>query len=59
MCLQTVPRPALNLMKVIPEEKLPALKKYAYRGVDKSPISKYILQPYWSQLVLLFPLWMA
>ncbi|KAI8055282.1 CDP-alcohol phosphatidyltransferase-domain-containing protein [Syncephalis plumigaleata] len=27
--------------------------------VDKSLVSKYILQPYWTRLVELFPLWMA
>jgi len=36
-----------------------ALKSYAYRGVDHSFVSNYIMQPYWSRLVHLFPRWMA
>lgn len=36
-----------------------ALRLYRYRGVDHSPISKYILTPYWNWAVTLLPMWMA
>lgn len=38
---------------------LAPLKSYQYRGVDKSPISYYILRPYWNFVTQLFPLWLA
>ena len=31
------------------------LKNHQYAGVDHSLLSKYVLQPYWSWLVTLFP----
>ncbi|XP_010935213.1 choline/ethanolaminephosphotransferase 1 isoform X1 [Elaeis guineensis] len=34
------------------------LHKYKYSGVDNSLLAKYILQPFWSRCVTLFPLWM-
>lgn len=34
------------------------LHKYKYSGVDHSLVAKYILQPFWSRSVTLFPLWM-
>ncbi|XP_072980371.1 choline/ethanolaminephosphotransferase 1-like isoform X1 [Typha angustifolia] len=34
------------------------LHRYKYSGVDHSLVAKYILQPFWSQFVNLFPLWM-
>ncbi|XP_064999359.1 choline/ethanolaminephosphotransferase 1-like isoform X1 [Musa acuminata AAA Group] len=34
------------------------LHKYKYSGVDKSLLAKYVLQPFWSRCVALFPLWM-
>ncbi|OLL22713.1 Choline/ethanolaminephosphotransferase 2 [Neolecta irregularis DAH-3] len=40
-------------------EALEHLKSYQYRGVDKSPISNYILRPYWNAVTQLFPLWVA
>ncbi|CAO3672424.1 unnamed protein product [Rhizopus stolonifer] len=46
-------------MKYIPEESLSGLKLYRYGGVDKSLISNYLLNPYWNNLVKLFPLWIA
>lgn len=45
--------------KPIKESLLPNLKKYKYSSVDLSLLSKYILQPYWSRLVLFLPLWLA
>ncbi|XP_009376303.2 choline/ethanolaminephosphotransferase 1 isoform X1 [Pyrus x bretschneideri] len=35
-----------------------ALHKYKYSGVDHSYTAKYILQPFWSSFVKIFPLWM-
>ncbi|RKP22804.1 CDP-alcohol phosphatidyltransferase-domain-containing protein [Syncephalis pseudoplumigaleata] len=46
-------------MAYLSEAQLQNLHKYKYSGVDKSLVSKYILQPYWTRLVKLFPLWMA
>ncbi|XP_020113166.1 choline/ethanolaminephosphotransferase 1-like isoform X2 [Ananas comosus] len=34
------------------------LHKYKYSGVDHSLLAKYVLQPFWSRCVTLFPLWM-
>ncbi|KAK9762167.1 hypothetical protein K7432_012367 [Basidiobolus ranarum] len=46
-------------MPYIQQKYLNNLSKYKYSGVDKSLLSKYVLQYYWSGLVKLFPLWMA
>ncbi|KAI9598153.1 ethanolaminephosphotransferase [Syncephalis fuscata] len=46
-------------MAYLSPTQLENLKKYKYSGVDNSLVSKYILQPYWTRLVELFPLWMA
>ncbi|KAI8823603.1 uncharacterized protein EV422DRAFT_521614 [Fimicolochytrium jonesii] len=41
-------------------QDIAALKKYKYSGVDKSIISRYVLNPYWwNNLVKVFPLWFA
>ncbi|KAL6861852.1 hypothetical protein ACP4OV_017552 [Aristida adscensionis] len=34
------------------------LKRYRYSGQDHSVVAKYVLQPFWSRCVTLFPLWM-
>lgn len=47
------------MTKYIPEESLKGLHLYKYGGVDKSLVSRYILGPYWNNLVKIFPLWMA
>jgi ethanolaminephosphotransferase len=49
----------LGYPDVISEEALAGLKKYKYSAIDKSPVSKYILQPYWTYVATLFPIWMA
>ncbi|OCH95703.1 Choline/ethanolaminephosphotransferase [Obba rivulosa] len=46
-------------MGYIPREALENLKKYSYKGVDKSLTSKYILNPYWTWLVTFWPTWVA
>ncbi|KAJ6824278.1 choline/ethanolaminephosphotransferase 1-like isoform X1 [Iris pallida] len=35
-----------------------ALQKHKYSGVDHSVVAKYVLQPFWTRCVNLFPLWM-
>ncbi|KAL5725573.1 ethanolaminephosphotransferase [Ranunculus cassubicifolius] len=35
-----------------------ALHRHKYSGVDNSLVAKYILQPFWTRCVNLFPLWM-
>lgn len=47
------------MTKYIPEESLKGLHLYKYGGVDKSLVSKYVLGPYWNNLVKVFPLWVA
>lgn len=39
--------------------QLSNLKLYKYSGVDRSFLSRYILNPFWCWLVTFFPLWMA
>ncbi|KAI1342842.1 CDP-alcohol phosphatidyltransferase [Xylariaceae sp. FL0016] len=43
----------------ISEDALIHLKSYKYSAVDKSPVSHYILRPYWNAFVELMPLWLA
>lgn len=35
-----------------------ALHRHKYSGVDNSYVAKYILQPFWTRFVNVFPLWM-
>lgn len=41
------------------EARLKPLENYRYQGVDRSPISRYILSYYWNWAVTFVPLWMA
>ncbi|TPX17166.1 uncharacterized protein E0L32_003284 [Thyridium curvatum] len=43
----------------ISDDALIHLKSYKYSSVDKSPVSYYILRPYWNAAVELLPLWLA
>lgn len=43
----------------ISDEALVHLKTYKYSSVDKSPVSHYILNPYWTAAVNLLPMWLA
>ncbi|KJZ76988.1 hypothetical protein HIM_03865 [Hirsutella minnesotensis 3608] len=43
----------------ISPEALIHLKTYKYSSVDKSPISKYVLGPWWNAFVKILPLWLA
>lgn len=47
-------------MTWIRQYDLPALREYKYSGVDHSLISRYIMKPFYSNVVIhLFPLNMA
>eukprot|EP00243_Klebsormidium_subtile_P003053 TRINITY_DN16193_c0_g1_i1.p1 TRINITY_DN16193_c0_g1~~TRINITY_DN16193_c0_g1_i1.p1 ORF type:complete len:395 (+),score=78.98 TRINITY_DN16193_c0_g1_i1:329-1513(+) len=46
-------------MPYIGRHGLETLKRYKYSGVDKSPLAKYVFQPFWQRFVLLFPTWYA
>ncbi|KAJ7508427.1 Choline/ethanolaminephosphotransferase [Mycena galericulata] len=46
-------------MGFIPRDALENLKKYSYKGVDKSLVSKYVLNPFWTWFVTLWPLSVA
>ncbi|KAI8369737.1 hypothetical protein BD560DRAFT_397675 [Blakeslea trispora] len=41
------------------ERQIENLRLYKYAAVDKSPVSKYILKPYWDFAITLFPEWIA
>ncbi|KAG6765770.1 hypothetical protein POTOM_029827 [Populus tomentosa] len=45
-------------MGYIGSHGIAALHKYKYSGVDHSCVAKYVLQPFWTRFVNLFPLWM-
>mmetsp|Transcript_24532 Transcript_24532/g.40359 ORF Transcript_24532/g.40359 Transcript_24532/m.40359 type:complete len:392 (+) Transcript_24532:177-1352(+) len=46
-------------MAYISQRGLQNLHSYKYKGVDLSPITKYILQPYWEWALRFVPLWVA
>lgn len=47
-------------MVYIRQDKLPRLKEYKYSGVDHSLVSRYILKPFYTNVVIkCFPMWMA
>ena len=48
---------SVDKMPVIEKKLLKNLTKYKYSAVDLSPLSRYVLQPYWTKLVTFFPLW--
>ena len=43
----------------VSQEAMDNLKYYKYGSADKSYLTFYVLQPYWSWAVQFFPLWMA
>ncbi|KAH8734555.1 CDP-alcohol phosphatidyltransferase-domain-containing protein [Ilyonectria robusta] len=43
----------------ISDDALVHLKTYKYSSVDLSPVSKYVLGPFWNAFVELLPLWLA
>jgi ethanolaminephosphotransferase len=47
-------------MVYIRQDKLPKLKEYKYSGVDHSLLSRYVLKPFYTNVVInLFPMSMA
>ncbi|KAI0253196.1 Choline/ethanolaminephosphotransferase [Lactifluus subvellereus] len=46
-------------MPYIPNHALPALRNYRYKSVDKSIVSNYVLNPFWTWFVTLWPEWVA
>ncbi|RKU44625.1 hypothetical protein DL546_007175 [Coniochaeta pulveracea] len=54
-------RPSLSraITECVSDEALSHLKTYKYSSVDKSPVSEYILKPWWNFCVELLPLWLA
>jgi len=46
-------------MGYIPQHSLEKLKSYSYKGVDKSLLSRYVLSPFWTWFVTLWPLSVA
>ena len=62
---QTFPFPINDVsttatMVYVRQEKLPNLKEYKYSGVDHSLLSRYVLKPFYTHVVIkCFPMWMA
>jgi len=47
-------------MVYVRQDKLPNLKQYKYSGVDHSLLSRYVLKPFYTNVVIeRFPMWMA
>lgn len=46
-------------MGYLSQPALKNLKKYSYKGVDESLVSRYLLTPYWNWFIKLFPLTIA
>jgi len=46
-------------MAYIPKHALAGLRNYKYKGVDKSLLSNYVLNPFWTWFVTLWPEWVA
>lgn len=43
----------------INKEHLNGLDKYKYSAVDNSPLSRYVMSPFWDWCVKFYPLWLA
>jgi len=46
----------LNYQYLTPK-RLNGFDKYKYKSVDTSPLSNYVMHPFWNQLVKVYPLW--
>jgi ethanolaminephosphotransferase len=47
-------------MVYVRQDKLPKLKEYKYSAVDHSLLSRYVLKPFYTHVVIhCFPMWMA
>lgn len=40
-------------------EKIRGFENYKYSAIDTSPLSKYVMHPFWNQVVKLVPTWIA
>ncbi|KAF6203595.1 hypothetical protein GE061_001927 [Apolygus lucorum] len=45
--------------KYLTPEMLKGFDNYKYSAIDSSPISRYLMHPFWNNVVLLCPRWMA
>lgn len=43
----------------ISQEHLTGLDKYKYSCVDNSPLSRYVMHPFWDAVVKIYPKWLA
>lgn len=43
--------------KYLTTKSLEGFEKYKYKSVDTSPLSQYVMHPFWNRLVKIFPLW--
>lgn len=41
------------------KEHLSGFDTYKYNCIDTSPLSKYVMQPFWNAIVKLYPMWLA
>ncbi|KEY68376.1 hypothetical protein S7711_01153, partial [Stachybotrys chartarum IBT 7711] len=55
----TVPVEEKAAAECISDDALIHLRSYKYSSVDLSPVSKYILGPWWNAFVKILPLWLA
>ncbi|KAM0562991.1 hypothetical protein ACHAPJ_001834 [Fusarium lateritium] len=53
------PNTKKNVAECISDDALVHFKSYKYSSVDLSPVSKYVLGPFWNASVNLLPLWIA
>jgi hypothetical protein len=51
--------PMAATWSLVPPRALAGLARYKYGAEDHSPLTKYLMKPYWDWAVTLFPLWMA
>lgn len=45
--------------KYIDKEHLTGLDRYKYSCIDTSPLSRYVMSPFWDRIVKIYPLWLA
>jgi len=60
LCTESARERASLTMVYVRQQDLPALKEYKYSGVDHSLLSRYVLKPFYTHVVIkCFPMWMA
>ncbi|CAF1104853.1 unnamed protein product [Didymodactylos carnosus] len=45
--------------KYLSDKQLKGLNSYKYSCIDTSPVSNYVMQPFWNRCVEYFPIWFA